>query len=365
MKVLLACANCIAQDRGHRLHRQDSATAARGSFDSLAEQEVRKRIWCFLCIQDWYLIGSRGSYSISPSHCTTALPANCREDDDDADEHGSFLDLPLSTQTQSTYMLFLHKSTSIYRALHDRLCLIETQKGPISECFDEVLSTDSQVEKLITEMSDLQRNHNSWQRRAMTTVMWHLRLVIHRSFFCRSFQDKRYYYSRAVSLNAAHKILCAYQDSSAQQEVEIWTIPTHAISSCIIITLNALFSTESDAFGDNDMELMDKCLASLKVSRRPNKIAERGIEIIEYLLSQRSQLRFKKLDFNEVSQLAGEISSQGGPSSQANDSPDSNSGVRRQDDVAMEAGIFDPIGHLAQDEFFSSYLFDPFIQDCT
>lgn len=43
------------------------------------DREIRKRIWIFLCIQDWLLIPFDNSYSISIQHCDTPMPLNSDE----------------------------------------------------------------------------------------------------------------------------------------------------------------------------------------------------------------------------------------------------------------------------------------------
>ncbi|KAI6091566.1 hypothetical protein F4821DRAFT_187866 [Hypoxylon rubiginosum] len=315
MKVLLSCANTIAHNTSHRLHSQNSVPARQLSFGERVEREVRKRIWYFLCTQDWYLIASKKSYSIFPSHGTFLSPANCREDFDDATETGDFQDLPLTIQTQSTYMIFLFKLTSQYRGLFDQLSSIHANDGSVADCFDAVLSADSRLEAIMGEieqyLTETRPNGSQClhaQRRALIIASWHQRVMIHRSFFCRSFQDRRYHYSRFICLAAARNIIRTYLDRAHASDVtEIWSIPAHAISSCIIITLDSLFSAEKYTLEKSDVDLMHQALALLKDSSRPNSIVDRGVLIVEYLLNQGPQRRFRKLDPQEISQLARDI----------------------------------------------------------
>jgi hypothetical protein len=106
------------------------------------------------------------------------------------------------------------------------LCMIASvlQKNDTnSTCisFDAVSHADSQAEKFMTEILEgmfvMGTSHLSAelllsQRKALVIASWHHRLIIHRSFFCRSFQDKRYHYSRFASLAAARSILRCYQE---------------------------------------------------------------------------------------------------------------------------------------------------------
>ncbi|KAH8658226.1 hypothetical protein BX600DRAFT_514733 [Xylariales sp. PMI_506] len=422
MKILLSCANTIAQNHCHRLHLPEFSSAKPKSFSDLVDKEIRKRLWCFLCTQDWYLIASKKSYSIFPQHGADPTPANCTEDLDDATRQGSFSDLPLAVSTQSTYMIYLFKFTSRYRALHDRLCAVSARNGSVDECFNEVLAADSELEALMSNISEQPPGSQGleataaagrqrlWsQQRALVIVSWHQRLMIHRSFFCRSFQDKRYHYSRFVSLTAARNILRSFlhsyqgggggatdgnSDNHGQDAIagEIWTVPTHAISGCIIMTLNWLFVAERHTLEQSDMELMHQCLTMLKTSPRPNTIVERGTQIIQYLLNQGPQQRFKKLDLNEISQIARDISTSASTSTlippmvsvvdqsfQANDTAAPVDNDHNSNNNTMSFGsadihqfpdsanppfdILDQLsGYLGENDAYMPYLYDPALE---
>jgi hypothetical protein len=316
MKVLLSCATSIAHNFHHRLHLRRGTMSNEVPFDDLVEREIRRRVWWFLCTQDWYLIASKKSYSIVPSHNTTPAPANCKEDFDDIIDKGDFFDHPLSIQTQSTYMIFLAKLTSKYRSLFDRICQCDANGGSIIDCFNEILLADSEFGYFVDEISTMLVDEKgsttdpyaSIQRHSLIIASWHLRLMIHRSFFCRSFRDKQYHYSRFISLVAARNILRhSLKFSGEQSSIEIWSIPVHTISACIIVTLNWLFTAERHTLEKSDISLMQRCLVRLKESPRPNFIVDRGIQIIQHLFNQRSKNRFHKLDAKEISELAQEI----------------------------------------------------------
>ncbi|CAK7224805.1 hypothetical protein SBRCBS47491_005678 [Sporothrix bragantina] len=345
MKVLLACANSMGQGLGHRLHLlgspsdNDTSTSTTTFIESV-DLQIRQRIWCFLCTQDWYLIASKKAYSIVPEHNTTPVPANCREDFDDivtaVPSKAPMQDCPLSVQTQSTYMIFLFRLTSIYRSLFDELRAVQANAGTdsnnspnaVSACFDHVLAADRRLEAAMGEIDEFSRGGapSSAQWRALVITSWHQRVMIHRTFFCRSFQDKRYHYSRFVCLAAARKILRSYLDTTtvtslvapdagaSAADIEIWSIPTHAISGCIILTLHALFTAEKYTLEKSDVDLVHGCLAVLRARPRPNSIVDRGIRIIQHLLhttntstSNSPRRNYRRLDPHEISQLARDI----------------------------------------------------------
>ncbi|MAD84954.1 MAG: hypothetical protein CL912_18505 [Deltaproteobacteria bacterium] len=74
----------------------------------MIDRELKKRIWAFLCIQDWLLIPFGNSYAISPRHSDTPLPLNSDE----------FSGLParadegdLNSATHVGYNLIMYKGT--------------------------------------------------------------------------------------------------------------------------------------------------------------------------------------------------------------------------------------------------------------
>jgi len=248
---------------------------------------------------------------------TTALPLNCSEDDMGTISEGAFLDLPLSTPTQSTYMIYLYKFTRLFQSLHDKLSSLEMKGGTVSDLFDEVLKADERIVHITREMPDWTRQSKPaslswpsyvlWQRRSLLIVCWHQRLMIHRPFFCRSFHDKRYYYSRAASLQASRAIMKDYYTYADQQAVDTWTMPAHVISGCMIATLNMMFSGEDSETTDSDMDLMHNCLQLLQRSRRPSTIVNRGIGVIEHLLQQDPNQQYRSLDIKELARLIREV----------------------------------------------------------
>ncbi|CAK7235698.1 hypothetical protein SCUCBS95973_009355 [Sporothrix curviconia] len=348
IKVLLACANTMGQGLGHRLHlivgpSDNDAPAAALSFAGSVDRQVRQRIWCFLCTQDWYLIASKKAYAIVPEHNSTPVPANCREDFDGIvsavpGTTTPMQDCPLSVQTQSTYMIFLFCLTSIYRGLFDELrhanARTDTETSTssvVSACFDRVLAADRRLEAAMGEIDEFSKGETtsassssspSAQWRALVSTSWHQRVMIHCTFFCRSFQDKRYHYSRFACLAAARKILRSYLDTTSSpstltaatataapdtSDSEIWSIPTHAISGC---------------------------LAVLRARPRPNSIVDRGIRIIQHLLHTTNtslaatKHSYRRLDPHEIAQLARDIDMDGEGECPANLGPRTERGAR-------------------------------------
>jgi len=101
--VLLATAAAIAQSMNlHRLG-PDPSTALKPQ--DFVTREIHKRIWCFLVVQDSYLVSFRKTFCILPESCTTPEPQNCYERGADVAGGGIFDPVPLSTPTRISYMI--------------------------------------------------------------------------------------------------------------------------------------------------------------------------------------------------------------------------------------------------------------------
>lgn len=266
-------------------------------------------------------------------------------------------------------MICLFKLTSQFRALYDGLCAANSDTNATSSTFDTVLHADSQAEIFMNETIDgamtmanlglLSSELLQSQKRALVIASWHQRLIIHRSFFCRSFQHKKYHYSRFVSLAAARNILRCYLAVPSGTTTDIWTVPAHAISACFIITLNSVFSAEKTTLERSDMELMYQCVSSLEALQRPSAIVERGLRIIQNLLDQSPRPRFRKLDPDEISELAREIGEIPRPS-QSHETPDEPEHNSAQVATNIRLDFLDqPNNSWDEDDFCMAYLNDP------
>jgi hypothetical protein len=323
--VLLAMANCTAQNM--MIHRLSSPPTQEGV--DIIEHEIRKRIWCFLCIQDTYLITFKKSYSIVMAHATTPRPSNCVDQENQSVYHGEAEDLPLSNPTQNTYMLLQLEITSICRTLYDENCQLETAGRPMDELFQKVLEADTKMIKIARSLPLWLRSGPSLEDASRTTpflqnlsrtfriTFAHMRISMHRSFFCRGVTDRRFFYSHTTCLESARSILKTYRHTAFLFENEIWTIPAHVISACIIVTLNILFFRDGgDDFAlepsqrvTDDQSLMEECLELLQHSRRSNHIVWRGTVMIRRLLSAGplNAAGYTSLDGEETSRLAKEV----------------------------------------------------------
>ncbi|KAL1614318.1 hypothetical protein SLS56_012140 [Neofusicoccum ribis] len=315
--VLLSSANCIAQMM--QLHLLGPNPTSPYSLEDVVDREVKKRVWSYLVIQDSYLITFKRAYSIYLGHATTPPPANCSEVAEEM-EH----DLPMSRPTQSSYMIFQTRMTGVKRWLHDQICQLEAKYLPLDEVYQKVLRADADMKKLhhdlpqwMKTISNAQSLDSARNQRINFRISFaHMKLSIHRAFFCRGFTDKRYWYSHVTCLGAARLLLQTFRESVGEGFVEIWTVPAHAISACIIITLNLLFIDDEDGFdcevthsASDDHQSMSECLRILNASDRPNQLVKRGMIMIDRLLQQK-ELRtstYQSFNSEEVARLVKEV----------------------------------------------------------
>ncbi|KIW00359.1 uncharacterized protein PV09_08072 [Verruconis gallopava] len=322
--VLLAMANAAAQMMN--LHRLEPSQQRSWTMPEIIDREIKKRVWCFLCIQDHYLTTFKRSYSIVMAHCTTPPPANCFEEDVAAE-------VPVEWFTQCTYQRLLFDMTNIARALFDNVASLEKQNCDMSEIFEKVLEADTNMNRLAwdmrywlraqsTEGSGIQVYNTESAgavienvRRTMRISFCHKRIAIHRSFFCRSLADRRFHYSYSTCLDSARTILQEVTQSCTKPfEIDCWTIPAHAISACIIIMLKTVFSRcfimdELSAQSTQDQDLMENCLNILRPLKDRNKIVERGMTMIQRLIDSKyePERTYTALDSEEMARLVREV----------------------------------------------------------
>lgn len=322
--ILLAMANTTAQIMN--LHRLDSIPLGSASQSELIQHETQKRVWCFLCIQDHYLVTFKRSYSIVMAHSKTPAPNNCSEED-------LGTSLPNDWFTQSTYQLLQLDMTNIARTLFDTIANLERIGSGPAEIFEKILEADTSMTRLAQDMrywlkapprasgATPDRYTDSTEtvvenvRRTMRISFCHMRLAMHRSFFCRSLADKRFHYSYSTCLDSARAILHETRQSRSKKfETDCWTIPAHIISACIIVMLKTVFAQcmvvdELSSQGAQDQALMEECLDGLRPLRERNKIVERGMTLIQRLMDSKydAERRYTALDAEEMVRLVHEV----------------------------------------------------------
>ncbi|KAK5027878.1 hypothetical protein LTS07_006754 [Exophiala sideris] len=301
--VLLSAATNIAQCM--QLHRLDSSSALSGSTatDQVLQLEIKRRIWCFLVIQDTYLIAAKKTYNVILEHCTTSLPAHIEEPAGTSTIEELNV-LPLENVTQNSYILLHYHLSRIFRTLHSRTGPPPTERPSLDRLYQRVLEADEQL----TDFMELapswvkvgQRNSRmaSSQVRTFQIAFLNMRSKIHQPFYCRAFTDKRFYYSKATCLDSARTLLKIFAEPPDQALPAMWTITSHVICACIIIGIHLLFpehsstnrgSWERSTIEAADRALVNSCMTILSQSHRPCTAVKRGVKMLTHLFNQQEQ----------------------------------------------------------------------------
>ncbi|KAK7887806.1 hypothetical protein LTR67_009709 [Exophiala xenobiotica] len=310
--VLLSAATNIAQSM--QLHRLDSGSASSGSLatDQALQLEVKRRIWCFLVIQDTYLIAAKKTYNIILEHCTTSLPAHIEEPSGNSISDAMNA-VPLDTVTQNSYILLHYHLSRVFRTLHSRTGPAPTERPSLDRLYQRVLDADEQL----TDFMELAPSwvkldeHNSEadfsspttrmansQRRTFQIAFLHMRSKIHQPFYCRAFTDKRFYYSKATCLDSARTLLRIFAEPTDQSLPAMWTLTSHVVCACITIGIHLLFpqhsgnirgSWERSTIEEADRALVNCCMTILSLSERPCSVVKRGVRMLTHLFNQQKQ----------------------------------------------------------------------------
>ncbi|KAK5265273.1 hypothetical protein LTR96_009175 [Exophiala xenobiotica] len=310
--VLLSAATNIAQSM--QLHRLDSSSVSSASTasDQALQLEVKRRIWCFLVIQDTYLIAAKKTYNIILEHCTTSLPAHIEEPagNSNSDELNA---VPLETVTQNSYILLHYHLSRVFRTLHSRTGPAPTERPSLDRLYQRVLDADEQLtdfmelapswvklderDSLADFSSPTTRMANS-QRRTFQIAFLHMRSKIHQPFYCRAFTDKRFYYSKATCLDSARTLLRIFAEPTDQSLPAMWTVTSHVVCACITIGIHLLFpqhsgnirgSWERSTIEEADRALVNSCMTILSLSERPCSVVKRGVRMLTHLFNQQKQ----------------------------------------------------------------------------
>ncbi|KAL2678651.1 hypothetical protein Neosp_009402 [[Neocosmospora] mangrovei] len=320
--VLLSSATCIAQLM--RIHVMGPAPPEPASANSLMEHEIKKRIWYFLVIQDSYLTTFKGTSNIVPAHAKTPLPVNCSEVMEEFQEAGKVQVLPLSTPTQTTYMILQVHLTSIKRRLHEGTYEAAGKTVNVAERYQKVLQTDQDLAILRQQLPPWMKTKTCptdaapfvrHQWRTFRISYAHMKLSIHRAFFCHSFTMKQFSYSHQACLDAARMLLLTYRDTAPASEFDSWTVPAHVISASLIVTLDIVLRDSGDDFDPNvarsltdDKGLMLECL-ELVATTQSSLLVKRGLTLVSKLLADREQRipTYSRFDGPEISKLVQEV----------------------------------------------------------
>lgn len=230
--VLLASAVRIAQGLG--LHQLDGENESQ-SRDPLI-QEIGRRAWCQLCIQDWFSIPFTESYLIHRQCFNTERPNNC---DDDL--------IPLSEHvpTITGYSRLFYKIAALMPGLYDDLSASNTQYTR----YEEVLKYDRQLRTLATQhLPHYLQNvpldpswpcYVPWARRSLAISSAHKVIMIHRKFLSLSFVNPMFEFTRKTCVAASRTIIKEQRESTREAGPLLWIHQAFSVTASV--SANSLF----------------------------------------------------------------------------------------------------------------------------
>ncbi|TVY19089.1 putative transcription factor lepB [Lachnellula arida] len=286
--VLLAAAVRIAQSLGlHRLGKPKSSTRENANYDPAerVQQEIGRRVWQQLTIQDWFSVPFSETYCVNPLHFSTNAPLHCDEE--------TMRPTPLSSPTIMSYGNFLFRVACLMPALLDQSSRTHTLEAK----YDEVLRFDQMMRELV--VSELPPCLNSqtpiepqWPRwvllarRCLTVTSAHKIIMIHRSFLGMSFHDKRYAFTRRTCLSAAKTIINEVKQDLPDESPIIWTTQAFSVAAAIILSLDNFSRHQSAQEYIDNRQLVLDVIKFLSGSISISSIASRGTRLLVGLLAE-------------------------------------------------------------------------------
>lgn len=288
LSVLLAAAVKIAQSLGLDRLEYDPA---REDIDENSPDEMRhyalhqdlgRKIWSQLCIQDWMSIPFSGNHIISPSHFTTSRPFS---------RH--YLSMEFVPETFPTYISYMNYVFEIGRlvARHHESTLQSTT--PFTK-YQQVLEYDRKMKELATK--DMPRYFHviapmdsawplwvRWARSSLTICFSHEIIMIHRDYISESFTNPAYSATRVTCVAAAKTILSQLKQALDASGPLIWVDVSFLIVASLILCLDVHHRSTSEPERTIHETLIRDCAEKLQLLDN-SVVAERGAALLREML---------------------------------------------------------------------------------
>lgn len=224
--VLVGTAIKISQALGlHRLSLGGDEIVVHDSTPKVRRQvlmkEIGRRLFCQLCVQDWFSIPFAGVHTIHRKEVSTIKPS-------DRDFQTMEL-LQVDEPSYVSYNNYLYEIAALILELHERVIKCNTEFTR----YEHIMSVDARMREIAIQARPryfdvtvpLDRDWPwfiPWARRSLTVCFAHKVIIIHRSFLARSFENTTFSFSRRTCIAAAKTIL---NEANQQQDVNepvIW-----------------------------------------------------------------------------------------------------------------------------------------------
>ncbi|KAL2890431.1 hypothetical protein HOO65_020973 [Ceratocystis lukuohia] len=249
--VLLSSSLRIAQCLGYAAQTPSRPIASGELFDLSAKitEEVQRRIWWQILVQDYFLVPMAGSY------VALLMPQLI-----------DGLRSPTTTTREAQYR--------------------------------HIKFIDSKMRKLMAELPAFLRPETpfdpswpvwiAWARSTLTISAADKIIMIHRSFLIKSFQDPQTYdFTRRTCVSAALTILNEFHRVKNNDVVRLWIIPTFTVSAAIVIGLDISYRMKNkEAYEAKHLELLNATIDTLKMTLMDYDVTVRqGVTLLENLLT--------------------------------------------------------------------------------
>ena len=290
--VLIATAIRIAQCMGFDKHAKDPRdTPSEGSsWMKMVHQELVRRVWWQLIIQDYFEIAFANRCIVPPHSFTTPMPSNC----DDHDLREKFASEP----TISSYSIAIAKLACLMPGLTEGFSFCDSPS--LEKRYQRVLEVDLQMRDLVSTLpAFLKRgepHHDHWPswvhwaRSTLTCSAADKVIQIHKPFLVKSFKSPTYAYTRVTCLSAALTILKEYDRIKSSDVATIWVVPAFTFSGAIVVMLDLLHKVEVETADESRRDLVIAAVLGLEADVS-NVMAARGAKLLRALLNREQKLR--------------------------------------------------------------------------
>ncbi|KAJ5646385.1 hypothetical protein N7490_002757 [Penicillium lividum] len=224
--VLLASAVRIAQGLG--LHQLDEASDSSPS--GVVDREIGRRVWCQLCIQDWFSIPFTESYLVHKLGFSTIKPRNCDEEMNCLDD-----DQPSVT----SYSRIFYDIAALMPGLQDDFISCNT----LYTRYEEVLKYDRRLRTLATQhLPRYLQNvpldagwpcYVPWARTSLAISSAHKVIMIHRKFLSLSFSNPMFEFTRKTCVAASRTIIKEQKEATRSGGPILWIHQAFSVTASV------------------------------------------------------------------------------------------------------------------------------------
>lgn len=289
LSVLRGAATQIARSLGldqlDHDTRLDIVTSASSEADKhmLLQRDTGRRLWFQLCVQDWISLPFTESYIIDPLQFTSCKPAN-----------RNFLTMELVDEDCPTYISYTNYLCQIAKlmAKHHEAVL---RSSTLLTKYEQTLDYDYRLRALATKampkyfhvvepIDPEWPDWIPWARRSLTVCFAHKMIMIHRAFLRKSFENAAFSATQSTCLAAAKTILKEVQTRDMDGPT-IWIDEAYCASAGVVLCLDILHRSTTDALFQNHVDLVRECISRLHRCSWSN-VAARGARVLTFLLDK-------------------------------------------------------------------------------